>query len=780
MNSFWLNRKAIKLNTKSRLAWPICFLCFLYFYSHGQIQPGTNFITIPSNQNDYILTPDNTFDLSDFHLFIYALNDGCVSISMDGLGYSEALQLFKDSLIIATLPDWPRKGLDTIRPYSIRINSNVPINLYQASNTLSPPQGIVNFRELVASTVRPNQSFSSNFNQYLSHPLGNLNYELNDHSTLHWPVYWLDFFLISLANDNHLTTYSNAFLTNYFNQDLYNLKDSLNDNLDKGDFIWRNSHTRVRPGLARGETDWTSESFVYSKNQKSFKLFTTMGPPYGNPYFTFGLAFEINWQGVVLVGVENLGQTFTELKPQDLLESSYHFPSFDTYAGQSLSLQAMADSTDVFFNGSFLVRLDKGQRFDTAISEDLSLSANHPFSAMVSPWPDTAVSTPPNNGVGHSNFALQANGDQELIQHSKVPTLHRNKTMINILSLVTPSKDTGFVQINGLPPQANWQTFTGDPNWAFLQERVGLGVHDVQSSAGFHGYFYTSAPYFPDSTFGNYAYELTEYAPWPEDSFITYLGTSPNQLAPWEDWRDTSLSFCPGDTLYGLASSLRNTHWLWKANDSLIVEQEVFEDHAQPVALVLPYGNELELSLQAAQGCTSPLSLKLNLQALNPLDFEYEITPLCEGYQVQLKAKDASPTAELSWLIDGQTYQGPLVNLEFNAATDSLTFTLSRKENQCQDELKGAIALHSATIDSRVFPNVLSPNGDGLNDQWCFEQWSGYESCFSIYITDRYGQRVFETNDPNRCWSPDSQLKGVYYYVLKYGKEQKKGFVSLF
>jgi gliding motility-associated-like protein len=560
----------------------------------------------------------------------------------------------------------------------------------------------------------------------------------------------------------------------------HSFKDTIELALNKAAFIWRTSESVSHPTSVRGEFDWTSEGSISSKNRQGFKLFTMAIPISGFPSFTYGIALDIDHYGVVRLDIEGSGYTLIEVKPQYLLSSSYHFPKFETYAGQSLSVQAMEDSTDIFFNGRFLIRLDRGKRFDTAIVEDLSLSANQPFSAIVHPWPDTLGNYTPPNGV-LSNFALQANGDQELIKHSKVPVLHRNKNIINFLSLVSPSTDTGLVRINGQVPQSNWKTFTGDPAWSYLQERLGLGVHDVQSTAGFHGYFYTSAPYFPDSVFGNYAYVLTEYAPWPEDSFTTYLGREPTKLLPWDEWKDTSLTFCPGDTIYGLASALRNTDWLWMANDSIIAEQTVAEDRAnKPIALVLPYGNELELKLQDRNGCLVSKSLKLNLKDLSPLELSYEITPRCEAYQIMLKAENTAPSAQLNWLIDGKAYTGNNILIKHKTADDSLQFSLFRQEKGCQDSLSTAIPLKGADDNSYRFPNLLTPNGDGINDQWCFEDWLGYEACFSIYITDRNGQSVFQSSDPQRCWTPQSQLTGVFYYVLKYGAEEKKGFISFF
>ena len=53
--------------------------------------------------------------------------------------------------------------------------------------------------------------------------------------------------------------------------------------------------------------------------------------------------------------------------------------------------------------------------------------------------------------------------------------------------------------------------------------------------------------------------------------------------------------------------------------------------------------------------------------------------------------------------------------------------------------------------DSRVnMPNVFTPNGDQINDTYkpVFDKMTTFETyLFTIY--DRWGQKVFETSDPN-------------------------------
>jgi gliding motility-associated-like protein len=83
-------------------------------------------------------------------------------------------------------------------------------------------------------------------------------------------------------------------------------------------------------------------------------------------------------------------------------------------------------------------------------------------------------------------------------------------------------------------------------------------------------------------------------------------------------------------------------------------------------------------------------------------------------------------------------------------------------------------------------PSAFSPNGDGFNDFWC-----AYGNCIAtmnLQLYNRWGEKVFESNDKNTCW--DGTYNGVmqndavfiYQLTAKFvngEKIVKKGNVTL-
>jgi gliding motility-associated-like protein len=83
-------------------------------------------------------------------------------------------------------------------------------------------------------------------------------------------------------------------------------------------------------------------------------------------------------------------------------------------------------------------------------------------------------------------------------------------------------------------------------------------------------------------------------------------------------------------------------------------------------------------------------------------------------------------------------------------------------------------------------PNAFTPNGDGINDCFGVKYWGVIlEFDFSIY--NRYGERVFHTTEPTKCWNGlYKTLKpepGNYVYYIKASTScdeiEKKGNVLL-
>jgi gliding motility-associated-like protein len=115
----------------------------------------------------------------------------------------------------------------------------------------------------------------------------------------------------------------------------------------------------------------------------------------------------------------------------------------------------------------------------------------------------------------------------------------------------------------------------------------------------------------------------------------------------------------------------------------------------------------------------------------------------------------------------------------------------------CSDTITKTICVKDCPPDSFniIVPNIFSPNGDDINDTWqpIVHNFQYTVNSYTCIIYDRWGIKVFETNNIAERWSGRSTSgiacsAGSYFYILGYKvtgsggevKEDKlKGFIEL-
>ena len=80
-------------------------------------------------------------------------------------------------------------------------------------------------------------------------------------------------------------------------------------------------------------------------------------------------------------------------------------------------------------------------------------------------------------------------------------------------------------------------------------------------------------------------------------------------------------------------------------------------------------------------------------------------------------------------------------------------------------------------------PNVISPNGDNINDTWVIPTKYVSGTNTEVLIMTNQGKVVLQTNDYQNNW-PENQLNltsinQVYYYIIKSDSETKKGSITI-
>jgi gliding motility-associated-like protein len=100
-----------------------------------------------------------------------------------------------------------------------------------------------------------------------------------------------------------------------------------------------------------------------------------------------------------------------------------------------------------------------------------------------------------------------------------------------------------------------------------------------------------------------------------------------------------------------------------------------------------------------------------------------------------------------------------------------LVYLIASNQWGCVD----STAAYLLIIDEMVIyaPNAFTPDGDGINDVWQISGKGFSEELFSVMVFDRWGNIVFESNDPGFAWM-GNMIGGehfvqndVYPYVIE-------------
>ena len=100
-------------------------------------------------------------------------------------------------------------------------------------------------------------------------------------------------------------------------------------------------------------------------------------------------------------------------------------------------------------------------------------------------------------------------------------------------------------------------------------------------------------------------------------------------------------------------------------------------------------------------------------------------------------------------------------------------------DNECVDSVSFTFEVKDVKL---TIPNIFTPNGDGINEYFEITDLDKFMSN-EILIYNRWGKKVFESNNYRGNWDGDNVPDGVYFYTLRakgyFGEEKYRGSVTI-
>lgn len=249
---------------------------------------------------------------------------------------------------------------------------------------------------------------------------------------------------------------------------------------------------------------------------------------------------------------------------------------------------------------------------------------------------------------------------------------------------------------------------------------------------------------------GTYWVEIT--ADYCSSSDTIFIDFSP--LPTVELGSDTSL--CEGASI-SLDATTPNATYLWQ-NDSNEPTFGVSEEGIYSVEVTV-------------DNCSSVDSVFVDFSPYPTVDFGPDTT-LCIGESFTLNA--TTPNATYLW-------QDNSTNPTFSV-TESGVFWVEVAVNNCSSIAMTSIEFEDCEIVLEI-PNVFTPNNDGSNDVFMPIVSKGITS-MTTQVYNRWGNKIFETNNPSIEWQGDMVSEGTYFWIIYYTtrkgtEDSMKGYVTL-
>ena len=207
---------------------------------------------------------------------------------------------------------------------------------------------------------------------------------------------------------------------------------------------------------------------------------------------------------------------------------------------------------------------------------------------------------------------------------------------------------------------------------------------------------------------------------------------------------------------------------------------------------------DVMLEVSTAAGCVYDTLINNYLEAYPQIEANYNIDPLilyADNTNLNLIDLSEGNIVNWEWTISLTSDEISSIeqNPEFSLPTGvgglypvQLEVTSS---DGCSDVINGVITVYE--LINLYIPSAFTPNGDGINDVFQVEGTGIDMTNFQIDIFNRWGEKVFSSNDPQQAWTGGANESeyyvpnGVYnYYVsmnsLKTGERfDSKGHISI-
>jgi gliding motility-associated-like protein len=195
---------------------------------------------------------------------------------------------------------------------------------------------------------------------------------------------------------------------------------------------------------------------------------------------------------------------------------------------------------------------------------------------------------------------------------------------------------------------------------------------------------------------------------------------------------------------------------------------------------------DVTLVVTTADGCKDTLVKNIIVKPNPPQPVITDNSPVeCPGDELVLEINVVQDAGYFWTGPNNFTSDKPSISLPLTD-DNSGTYSVFIKVDGCSSTVASTIVsvIGSLTPSKDEFPNIITPNGDGVNDVLDIDQY--FSNCldYKITIWNRWGNPVYEQSFGQKPFEGKSMsgaklTPGVYYYIISYGSVEKRGTLTI-
>lgn len=148
----------------------------------------------------------------------------------------------------------------------------------------------------------------------------------------------------------------------------------------------------------------------------------------------------------------------------------------------------------------------------------------------------------------------------------------------------------------------------------------------------------------------------------------------------------------------------------------------------------------------------------------------------CNNTDLTIAPFISSSVSQLNWYTsttaESPFYRGLTYTYRISG---NQTFYIAAVADSCESDARSEVTITASPCELLI-PNIFTPNGDGLNDVWEFQNVNNRN--LNVVIFNRWGA-VIANWKGNQPWDGGNLDSGTYYYVVETAEETYRGTVSI-